>query len=199
MKKITRMTPEYDKVLFNHIYDSADKFVKDYHDTGIKTTITDQSATLLFYLLYARYGNNPIANNDITQWKYKIFSIVFQYGPTWEKRLEIQEKLRGLSDDDIRSSYKAIVNHAFNPSTAPATSSLEELQYINEQNTNTGRKGVIDAYAQLWQMLKVDVTDNFLDEFKSCFKIFVAPEDPLLYITVDEDDDTNTYLYQGGY
>lgn len=197
MKKITRMTPEYDKVLFNQIYDNAEDFVEDYHDTGIQTIISDKSATLLFYLLYARYGNNPIANNDITQWKYKIFSIVFQYGPTWEKRLEIQEKLRGLSDDDIRSSYKAIANHAFNPSTIPSTSTLEEIPFINEQNTNTGRKGVIDAYSQLWQMLKVDVTENFLDEFKHCFKIVVTPEDPLLYITVDEDDETNTYLYGG--
>ena len=42
----------------------------------------------------AKYGNNPIANKDINQFKYKLFSTVFMYGPTWAKRLDIQKILR---------------------------------------------------------------------------------------------------------
>lgn len=100
-------------------------------------------------MLYARYGNNPIANRDTHQFKFKIFSIIYQYGPTWEKRLAIQEDLRGLSGDDLLKGTKAIYNSALNPSTAPSTGSLDELTYINSQNTTNYKKSKMDAYAQL--------------------------------------------------
>lgn len=74
--------PQYDTKLFTEIWDTAAEFVSDYQTVGIPTTISTQNATTLYYLLYARYGNTPIANYDETQWKYKMFSIVFQYGPT---------------------------------------------------------------------------------------------------------------------
>lgn len=98
---MAQMLPRYDTKLMTQVWDSAAKFVLDYNAVGIPTTISDQNATTLYYLLYARYGNTPIANYDEEQFKYKIFSIVFQYGPTWEKKLSVQETLRGLSLADL--------------------------------------------------------------------------------------------------
>lgn len=74
--------PRFDTKLFTEIYQDATSFLSDYQTLGIPTTISTTNATTLYYLLYARYGNNPIANFDQEQWKYKIFSIIFQYGPT---------------------------------------------------------------------------------------------------------------------
>ena len=76
------MIPQYDTKLFTEVFDDAGSFVYYYKNIGIPTTISDANARTLYYLLYARYGNNPIANYDEEQFKYKIFSIVFQYGPT---------------------------------------------------------------------------------------------------------------------
>ena len=76
------MIPQYDTKLFTEIWDNAAGFVYDYNHVGIPATISDANANVLFYLLYARYGNNPIANYDEEQFKYKIFSVIFQYGPT---------------------------------------------------------------------------------------------------------------------
>jgi hypothetical protein len=45
----------------------------------------------------------------------------------------------------------------------------------------------MDAYMQLWELLRTDVTEEFLNEFKKCFKMFVSPEVPLLYTTDIED------------
>jgi hypothetical protein len=78
-----------------------------------------------------------------------MFSVIFQYGPTWQKRLDIQAKIRGLTDSDILIGSKAIYNTALNPSTAPSTGSLEELTYINSQNTTNYKKSKLEAYAQL--------------------------------------------------
>ena len=76
------MLPVYNTKLFTDIWEEATDFLADYAAVGIPTTISTQSATTLYYLLYARYGNNPIANWDEEQFKYKVFGIVFQYGPT---------------------------------------------------------------------------------------------------------------------
>lgn len=81
-KKMSNMIPQYDTKLFTEIWDNVSDFVYDYNHVGIPTTISDTNATTLFFLLYARYGNSPIANYDEEQWKYKIFSVIFQYGPT---------------------------------------------------------------------------------------------------------------------
>lgn len=182
-----QMKPQYNTVLFNDVYEDVDTFLEDYQNNGINTTISDTSATTLFYLLFARYGNNPIANYDITQFKYKLFAIIFQYGPTWEKRLDIQTKIRGLSDEEIMFGGKAIYNHAYNPSSAPSTDTLEEINYINDQNTTKHKKSKLEAYSLLNDLLENDVTEFFLDKFKYLFKQFVAPENPLLYITEEEN------------
>ena len=107
MHSVTNL-PEYSTEKFSDIYKKASEFLSDYHNIGITPVISDSNASLLFYLLYGRYGNNPIANWDITQWKYKIFSVVFQYGPTWEKRLEVQKKLRELSTYDEVTYERAL-------------------------------------------------------------------------------------------
>ena len=182
------MFPQYDTKLMTEVWSQASDFLKDYQNVGIPTTISVQNATTLYYLLYARYGNTPIANYDENQWKYKMFSIIFQYGPTWEKRLDIQEKLRKLSADELATGSKAIHNSAFNPSTAPSTQATDELNYINSQNTTNYKKSKMDAYAQLWVLLDNDVTGDFLNKFKVCFKQFVAPERPLVYVTEDDEN-----------
>ena len=194
-KSMSSMIPQYSTNLFSDIYDSVEDFVQDFKNIGIPykinnvQTVSDTNIQTLYYLLYARYGNNPIANNDITQWKYKIFSVVFQYGPSWQKRLDIQAQLRGLTEADILAGNRAIYNHAYNPSTTPSTSTTSELDYINEQNTTNYKKGKMEAYAQLWELIDTDVTEAFLDKFKKCFKQFVAPERPLLYVTEEEEEE----------
>ena len=300
---MAQMLPRYDTKLMTEVWDSAAKFVLDYKNVGIPTTITDQNATTLYYLLYARYGNTPIANFDENQFKYKVFSVIFQYGPTWEKRLEVQGLLRQMSLDDMTveaitatsstatasttasrsgsddysrdysesgtntgtvgnvsaSSTTAtndsntstegdaedIKNHAFNPGTAPSTTAYAPLNYINEQNANknvtsgsttasgtaltdvsttatttnnlansttisiadgrttsdssnssesnnstgltTMSVGKLKGYERLLDLLKSDVTGEFISKFKLCFKQFVMPERTWIY--VDEEDE----------
>ncbi len=180
------MIPQYSTVLFTDIWDNVDDFKEDLADSpfaGCISTSNPDNVSIVFYLLYARYGNNPIANLDEMQWKFKIFSVIFQYGPTWEKRLELQGKIRALTDSDLLTGSKAIHNHAFNPSTAPSTGDLNELPYINDQQTSSFKKNKLDAYTQQWDMLETDVTEDFLNKFKKCFKIFVSPERPLVYVS----------------
>lgn len=168
---------------FTDIFEDVSAFISEYSASGIPTTISTESATTLYYLLYARYGNSHIANNDETQFRYKLWSIIYQYGPTWEKKLEIQKTIRGMSESDLRMASKSINNLSMNPSSAPSTSSLEELDTINQQSTDSYSVGKIDAYGKLWDLLVADVTEQFLTKFRKLFLIVVEPQLPLWYTT----------------
>lgn len=167
---------------FQEIWESADKFIEDYKNNGIATTISDTNCRTLYYLLYAKYGNSPISSSDENRFKYEVWSTIFMYGPSWEKRLDIQDKLRGLSETELLKGSRAIYNHAFNPGTAPSVGTLEELPAINEQNSTNFKKSKLEAYAMLMQLLETDVTEEFLGQFKKLFRVFLL-EDPLVYIT----------------
>ena len=175
---------------FSDIWSEASDFVDEYKDSGVYQTsnkISDDSATTLFYLLYSEYGNSVIASSDENQFKYQIFSTIYEYGPTWEKRVDIQSKLRALTDTDLEESTKTIYNKALNPGNTPSTA---ELSYINEQTTANVKKGKLDKYAQLYELLSTDVTRDFITKFKKYFLQIVLPENALWYVSEgDKDND----------
>lgn len=188
----------YNTKLFSEIWDDSTKFMNDYKASGLydavtvggvtnyHNSLTDNNITLLYSLLYARYGNSPIANQDQNQFKYKVYSIIFQYGPTWQKDLEIQDKLRNLTEQEIITGAKSIYNHAYNDATAPGTQTLEEIEYINEQNTQNFKKSKMGAYAELVMLLHRNVTNDFINQFKDCFKKMVAWSPFPIYETEEE-------------
>lgn len=173
----------YRQVKFTDVYPDATTFVNDYTSSAIPTTISNDTATTLYYLLYSRYGNSVIASSDTNRFKYDLFATIFSYAPTWEKRLDVQEKLRDLSDEELITGQATINNHSYNPSTAPSTNSLDELTTINEQVTQKGKRDKLTAYTELLRALWTDVTEQFLDKFQKLFLIILQPELPLWYAT----------------
>lgn len=188
---IDPLRPEYITKTFTGIWDSYDKFKKDYDElvtlvSGGITPLKDDNARATYYLLYAKYGNNPIANYDETQFKMKVMAVIATYGPAWERKKAIQKSLRELTEDALIQGAKQIYNHAFNPSTEPTTNQLEELTHINEQNVTNNKKSKMEAYSILWANLHVDATDEYLNKFKNCFSRFVGDQYPIIY---EEEDD----------
>ena len=191
-----RMTVNYNTKLFTDVFDNATDFITEYKASGIPymtsdnltQLVSDANLQTLYYLLYARHGNDPITQLDENQWKYRLYSIIFQYGPTWQKRLKLQEDYRALTLDDLKAGSKAIYNRALNPSGAPSTDALTEIEYINEQNTTNYKRSVAEALTIQWDALRVDVSELFLKQFDKLFKTFVSHERPTLYI---EEDDEN--------
>lgn len=186
-----KMTPEYSTLIFRDLYNDAASFINDMIQfPAIEGFTQDDSdnLTLVWTLLAANYGNSPIANRDINQFTMKLWSTLYQFGPTWLKKTEIQKALRALDIDDLRDGTKAVSNHAFNPSAGPGTGSDAELSYINDQNVSRLKKGKAEAYGDLSGLLSDDLTATFMARFKPLFKQFVMPEDPLLYITEEGED-----------
>ena len=139
----TDMIPQYDTKLFTEVFEDADSFVYTYQHIGLPQTISAQNARTLYYLLYARYGNNPIANYDEEQFKYKVFSIVFQYGPTWEKRLSVQETLRGLQLSDLIDDGGISELFAHSGSSSKVANGVSgNTRTYEEDGTDTGTSAV---------------------------------------------------------
>ena len=179
----------------NDIYSKYSEFESDfnmYKGIGLNPNFTSQTTPqTIFYLLSGKYGNSHIANSDENQFKLKLFSTIFQFGPTWEKRLDIQSKLRGMNETDILTGSKQINDHAYNPSTEPSGPNVVngEITSVNEQSKIKYTKSKVDAYASLYAMLETDVTEDFLGRFKRLFLAIVEPEYPLWYITdINEEE-----------
>ena len=143
--------------------------------------IKQTNAETLYYLLYAKFGNSHIASSDENQFKYKLAQIIFSYGPTWEKRLELQEELRGLTEDELRLASQTILNHAYNPSTDPVNDTRQIMDKLDQQNVRYTDRGILDGYERLLILLDTDVTDEFLRKFSRLFIKFVYPGGHLYY------------------
>ena len=175
---------DYRTRTFADIFPDVNTFVKDYVGSGLYPLVAQMPTTslnALYYLLYARYGNSHIASSDENQFRYKLYSIIFSYGPTWSKRLELQKKIRELDDnwDDTVTIY----NQARNDASTPTTRTTEEIDFINSQNTTRHVRSLPEKYSIIASLLETDVTEQFLGHFKKLFLTVVAPELPLYYIT----------------
>ena len=188
------MSRTFINTTFGKVYPDSATFEADYAALPeAMKVVKDTSIPVIYYLLAGRYFNNQITNKTEELFKNKLFTVIFMYGPTWEKRLDIQSAIRDLDLTDIKKGTQAIYNTAINPGDAPSTGALTELEYINQQNTTNYNKSDLDAYAQLWDMLETDVTKQFLDKFNNLF-IKIPNRERMIFINHDlldeeEEDD----------
>jgi len=178
---------------FSETWKTLQDFLNDYTASPIPKVLSQDNIELTYYLLYTKYGNSHKASSDPNQFKFGIFTTIWQYGATWQKKVEIQDKLRSLSESEILAGTKQIYNSANNPDTDPSTFSDEELQFISGQNVTKTKKGKLEGYSTLWSLLVNDVTEEYLNKFKKLFLTIVEPEIPLLY--EEEGDENNDWLY----
>ena len=141
---------------------------------------------MIYYLLFANYGNSSISNMDVNQFKAKVFVKIFEHGPTWQKRLAVQEKLRGLTDEELMAGGKSVTNFAVNPNSSPTTGALEELTFISQQTARNGKRARVDAYANLLLLLDENVTEQFIERFRPLFRRFVSPLVTAIYPNKEE-------------
>lgn len=176
---------------FANVWSTAADFLTDWKACGLYASglLTDDEVTKIYYLLYANFANSHIMSSDENRFKYSLYAKLFSFGPSWAKRIDIQAKLRALSEDDIRLGTKAVYNRALNPETEPTTNTLDELAYINEQNTQKYQKSALEGYALLWELIDTDVTTQFINQFASLFIQIMLPEGPLYYGEPEEEEE----------
>lgn len=169
---------------FVDIFPTANDFVTAFESTVFTGVLTTSDLNKAYYLIYARYGNSRVANSDENQAKYKIYSVLWQYGPTWARNVEVQATLRGLTENELVAGSKALTNHGYNPSTeieGGPNPDDGEITTTNEQANTKYTKPKLEGYATLIALLEKDVTESFIKQFRICFLSITSAEEPLLY------------------
>lgn len=178
---------------FYEIFPDLEAFREALNETPFKTVLQTRGdeppfpIEIAYGLLFARYGNSHSSFSSEAIFRYNIFSTLFMYGPSWAKRLQIQQKVRQMSEDDAIAGATIIYNHAQNPNTVPTTQTTEELDYINDQNVHKHRRNKLEAYANLIALVDTDVSEEFINKFRKFFIQIIAPDTPLLY-KINESD-----------
>lgn len=165
----------YTRPTLTDVFETAESFVQEYLDADIPATISEESAKTLYYLLYSKYGNNAIRGTDVKRFQYGVFSRIYMYGPSWEKRLALQKKARELTDNELTQGDKAIHNSAYNPSDDQSTGTLEELNTLNGQTVTNYKHSKMAGIQMQWDMLVTDVTEPFLERFADLFTLVASP------------------------
>lgn len=182
----------YENRTFSQIFESAEDFTKEYQASGIYEDADNriEKINVLFYLLYSYYGNSVIASYDENRFKYNLFSIIYQYGPSWEAKLKAQKRIRDLLDsEELFTGTVSINNHSLNPSTPPSMDAFEPLATVNNQSAQKWKKSKLEGYAGLMAVLRNDVSAEFLERFRKLFLVIVQPNTPLWYNTTPEEQE----------
>lgn len=188
----------FDNVTFSDLWSTKEEFINSYKEVGFPQTydggtyVTDDDLKLIWLLLIGRFADSTIKPfNTYGAFKVRFMSRVWQHAPAWKKNLDIQNKLRSLSLDDGSDIYKgssAIYNSAMNPNTTPGTGTDQELNFINNQNVTKHKKSKLEGLALLSDLLKNDVTEQFLRRFDDFFKTIIYTGKEYTYVTEKGDN-----------
>ena len=181
---------------FLDVFPDVEAFKKEYtyYQTLFNSPIKveENQMAFIYYILYSKYGSEYIAMSNTTRFEAKLFATLELAAPILLKELDVQNKLLKLSEDDLYSGGRAIYNHAFNPSGTPSTSTLQEIPYINDQNTTQYKKSPMEGYSILFSLLDDNILDKFLRKFKKLFLRVLAPTRARLYDVEELEENINS-------
>lgn len=185
----------FDNITFSELWETSDSFVQTYKEVGFpqdEEQLNDDTLKLIYLLLVGRFADSTIKPfNTFGAFQVRFMSRVWQHAPAWKKNLDIQKKLRSMSLEDNSEIYKgssAIYNSAMNPNTQPNTGTDTELNFINNQNVTKHKKSKLEGLAILSDLLKNDVTEQFLRRFDDFFKTIIYTGKEYFYISERGDN-----------
>lgn len=156
---------------FVEVYPTSTDFVNSFRSSVMTDYIKeDKYLEITYALLMSKYENSHIASITADSFKGKVNSVIFQYGPTWIKQLEMQQRLINLTEAELQAGTIAKSTAGYNPSNVPGTANSDtEIETVNQQSLQKYTKSKLDAYSGLNELLKVNVTVNYLNQFKKLF------------------------------
>lgn len=179
----------FNNITFSELWGTKEKFIEAYDASGLPKDgyLSNEDLELIWVLLLGRFADSTIKPyNTYGAFQIRFMSKVWQYGPIWKKELDIQNKLRNLSLENGSELFvggTSIHNSAMNPGTAPSTNDIDELNFINTQNTTKHKKSKLEGYLILSESLKKDITEGFLRRFDEMFKTIIYSGKTYLYKT----------------
>lgn len=165
--------------MFNNVFPDADTFLQNYknYEAAIDNlnAVEDKYVVVTWQLISSKFGNTPIRSEDESQFKLSVFSVMFSEAPSFVTRLNVQAKVRNLTDAELIEGETSIANAARNPATAPGTQSMNELPYIDNQNVTKQKRSKLQAYALQLGLLENDLSETYVRKFEPLFARVILP------------------------
>lgn len=177
-------------VIFTDIWEEPSEMITDFRNSYLnKALFTDASLGILFTQLYAKHGSDHIRYSDAEQWKYAVFSIIYNEGMRWQVSRLKQDELEALTEDEILYGGKVVNNATQNPSTSDQDmADTEGLPTIDVQNASINVMNKVVAFTGYLNSLK-DVTTEFINKFDKLFSVVVTNPGRVMYVTEEEDEE----------
>ena len=177
---------------FANIFPTVSDFTTWYSTCGVPDVLlsgsdyTKYNINAIYFLMISYYANSHIKSSDENRFKLQLMAIIYEAAPVWQRQMYLQSKILALADDDVLKGARSVTNHAMHPDT----SSLEELTYIDDQNTMNWVKDKAKGFAEARDYLDPDICSRFMAKFKKLFLAVLYPDHPLLYESDAEEDET---------
>ena len=136
-----------DFTYFQWFYDNCGVPDRLLTSTSPDTTYDNYQLDTIYFLLMSRFANDHIKISDEQRFKLEVCSRIMQYAPQWQRLMALQDKMLKLTDDDLKYGHTTIYNHAMHPDTDPTTQTIDELDYIDDQNVTKMKRDGLDAEA----------------------------------------------------
>ena len=163
----------------NQVWKTPNELKQALKNSYAKDCLSDENAEVLSNLLFAKYANSRISNSSVEQFKLKMWSVVFRYGPSWEAKLKIQDQVRSINDEDLEKG-DTIISSSYDPNGQFGCSENEIYgDNLRSQSASVSKLSKLKALSQKWTMIESDVTTAFINAFKECFTtvvIFGCPD-----------------------
>lgn len=150
------------------------------------TPYANYTIDAIYALLVSEFFGAHIAHSSEDWFKLRVMQIIFEYGPTWQREMVLQDKLMNATDADLRAGAYSLHNHALHPSTSPSTGTDEELTYIDDQNVNKWKKDYVRSFTDGSAALDDSATRRFINHFKKLFIKFIVPDGNIYYEEEEE-------------
>jgi hypothetical protein len=145
------------------------------------------SPETIYTLLMAEYKNSHVASDDPTRFVLKCAALMYQYAPQYQREMEIQVKLRDMTQDEMLNGGETIANEAAHPGKTMDVDAHEKVTTVNAQRTAWRQKDKATAYAELYALLDADITTRFVNRFRRLFIVNATPRKPLLYPEIETE------------
>lgn len=141
----------------------------------------------VFWHLMSKYDESHYSYKSDDKCKLKTFHVIHQYLPTYLKRIELQERIRNMTDQDLFDSGKQVVKSANTPDVEEDMNSLSTPQYTDNIQVQNRQSAKLLAIQQQYGSILDNVWDEFIDKFAFLFKKFMFI--PYDYIYINEEGD----------
>lgn len=172
---------------FYEQYPNADKFVEMWNASPFNIeAMSQQEIENLYYQLVSEYMMSHFAFIEPLQIDLQVAKTIYNYYPNLQKKLQLQQQIIQMTDQDLQDGNIAINSSMSNPDTDEISPSDASLPYTSQKSLQTRKYSKPDRYTRQYNLLVDGLYDVFIKRFKPLFITLIVGTNNMLSMNNDE-------------